>query len=143
MGGVAAFQEVKGLVAMETCCAWASWKTATASGVVLVLRAPCRGQRADHGEWLAVDLPPSAHPFYQRPLLLRATSSLAKGFHVPFSLYYLIKEARMINRTLHVSGISRKKTLTKQRNFFRSFFPLSFCLECGHKVWSTGGHIVP
>lgn len=40
MGEVAALQEVKGLVAMETCCARASGKTATAFGVGFVLHAP-------------------------------------------------------------------------------------------------------
>jgi hypothetical protein len=88
VGVVATLQEVKGLVAMETCCAWASGKTATASGVVLILQAPCRRQRADPGKGLGVDLPPCAHPFYQRPLLLRVTSSLAKGLRVPFPLCY-------------------------------------------------------
>lgn len=47
VGIVATLQEVKGLIAMETCYAWASGKTATASGVVFILQASCRGQRAD------------------------------------------------------------------------------------------------
>lgn len=35
-GGVAALQEVEGVVVVETGGAWAAWKVATAAGVVLI-----------------------------------------------------------------------------------------------------------
>lgn len=62
MAGVAAFQEVKGVVAVETGYARTPRKTATAFGVVLILQVPCKGQRSGCGKELVVDWLPLGTP---------------------------------------------------------------------------------
>lgn len=46
-GRVTAPQEVEGVVVVEAGGAWAAGKVATASGVVLIARTACRGQRRE------------------------------------------------------------------------------------------------
>lgn len=46
-GGVAALQEVEGVVVMEAGGAWAARKFATATGVVLIPWTACWGQRRE------------------------------------------------------------------------------------------------
>ena len=61
VAGVAAFQEVKGVVAVETGYRTPG-KTATAFVVVLILQVPCKGQRSGCGKGLVVDWLPLGTP---------------------------------------------------------------------------------
>lgn len=90
------------MVAVETGYAWTPGKTATASGVVLILQARCKGQRSGCGKELVVDLLPLGTPplvSLKASCFFRLTSPLVKGLYFPFSLCCMIKGAHMIHRT--------------------------------------------
>lgn len=60
-GGVAAPQEVEGVVVVEAGGAWAARKVATASRVALISGTPCGAEeRSEGGEGLSLDWPTAA-----------------------------------------------------------------------------------